>query len=940
MTTNKKLKSLEGNYNPSELESGVIDYWKKNQIFEKSIENRDPKNSYRFYDGPPFVTGLPHYGHLLGSIIKDVIPRFQTMKGKRVERVWGWDCHGLPIENKVEKTLNLNSKKDIETLGVDKFIAECRTYVKDVSSEWDWYVDHVGRWVDIKNAYRTMDTDYMESVIWVFKQLYEKGSIYKGNRVSLFCPRCSTPISNFEVAMDNSYKDVNDPSVYVKFLIKDQPSTYLLAWTTTPWTLPTNFALGVKPDAQYVKVKYQEDILILAKDRVESTFLDKDYKVISEISGGELVGLKYEPLYNYYPANENDHHVYEAGFVSLSDGTGIVHVAPGFGEEDTVLGKKYHLSQVSSVDDNGMLDEKISIAQSKYFKAADKLILADLIEKGHIFKSETIRHSYPHCHRCDTALLYKSQEAWYINIQELKSQLKETNKDINWVPDHFKHGRFEMGIDSAPDWCISRSRYWGTPIPVWECDCGEKIVPGSISEIEKLSGMKVKDLHRPDIDEITINCPKCNKKTKRVSDVLDCWVESASMPYAQIHYPFENQEKFKDNFPADFIVEYTGQLRAWFYVTHVISNSLFDNIAYKNVVVNGVIQGNDGRKMSKSYGNYPDPKESINKFGGDALRLYLMGSPIVLGQDIAISELDWANELKSTLMLLWNSYKYFSTYASLDNWQTTDEFKTTPTILDQWILARLDQTVSQMDHNLSTYQIPKSVSLLKGFVEDLSTWYIRRSRDRVGPSAINQEDRDLTYTTLYVVFEVFLRAASPVIPFISEYLYQHLTGNLSVHLQDWPLSGESEHLNEEIIEKMSLVRKIAEMGNAERKKQGIAIKQPLSNLKVFGNFSSLQGDAILDILRDELNVDSITIEISKENSVEYDLNITSELKDRGQAREILRNIQEARKIAGCNLDELVDIEIPEWPVSCESIIKRKALVSKITQGPILKVIRK
>ena len=938
MDKKKTIKSLDLNYIPSAVEEEVLKGWKENETFEKSVEARSASNSYRFYDGPPFVTGKPHYGHLLGSIVKDVIPRFQTMKGKRVERVWGWDCHGLPAENKVEKELGINSKKEIEELGIDKFVSACKSYVGNVSAEWEWYIDHIGRWVDFKNAYRTMDMPYMESVLWVFKELFDKGFIYKGKRVSLFCPRCSTPISNFEVAMDNSYKDVTDPSVFIKFKLKDQDAS-ILAWTTTPWTLPSNFALGFSSDSDYAQVEHHGENLIMAKDRLKEVLGD-EYKILREFKGRELEGKEYEPLYHYYPSNNNDYHLYSANFVSMEDGTGIVHIAPGFGEDDTQLGKEHGLSMAESVDDTGMMDPIVEVAQGKYFKGADKFIITDLENRGLMYKSTKITHSYPHCHRCETPLLYKAQTAWYIDIQKVKKQLKDTNSDINWVPEFFKHGRFELGIDSAPDWCISRTRYWGAPIPVWECICGEKIVAGSISDIEKLSGQKISDLHRPDIDRVTLKCPKCGQQAKRVPEVLDSWVEAASMPYAQVHYPFENEQKFKNNFPADFITEYTGQLRAWFYVTHVISNLLFDSIAFKNVIVTGVIQGNDGRKMSKNYGNFPDPKEAIEKYGADSLRLYLMGSPIVLGQDIAISESDWANELKTTLMLLWNSYKYFVTYASLEDWELKVEFTTRPTALDAWILTRLDQTILDMDESLSSYQIPKSVAALKSFVDDLSTWYIRRSRDRVGPGSLNIEDKEIAYTTMATVFKVFLRTSAPIIPFISEYLYRHLTGEESVHLEDWPEVNDRSVIDTELLSKMSQVRKIAEMGNASRKALGIATKQPLSQINVSGNFSSLKDEIeLLQLIKDELNVDEVVLIDSKEQGIEFDTQITDQLRAKGKARELVREIQEARKLAGCRLDERIDVELPDWPKESEEEIKRKTLVDNLVKGDTVKIKR-
>lgn len=934
----KVIKPLEEKYTPGTIEDQVINYWKENKIFEKSVSQRDTKNTFRFYDGPPFVTGKPHYGHLLGSIIKDVIPRYQTMKGKHVDRVWGWDCHGLPTENKVEQLLGISSKREIETLGIDKFVSTCKTYVQDVSSEWEWYIDRIGRWVDMEHSYRTMDINYMESVIWVFKELFDKGHIYKGKRVSLFCPRCSTPISNFEVAMDNSYKDVTDPSVFLKLKAKDEDQ-YFLAWTTTPWTLPSNFALAVSEKNIYVLVEQDSVQYILAKSRLETTLGHDNLRIINEFPGSELVGKEYEPLYTYFNSTKADYHIYAADFVSMEDGTGIVHIAPGFGEDDTELGKKHGLSMGESVDDTGTMDPKIIVAQGKYFKAADRYVLEDLVNRGLVLKSMKITHSYPHCHRCGTALLYKSQIAWYINIQDIKSKLIETNKSINWVPSHFKDGRFKLSIEAAPDWCISRSRYFGTPIPVWECTCGEIIIPGSITEIEKLSGQKVTDLHRPAIDEIFITCPKCGKKTKRITDVLDGWVESASMPYAQVHYPFENEEKFKDSFPADFITEYTGQLRAWFYVTHVVSNLLMNSEAFKNVVVSGVIMGSDGHKMSKSLGNFPDPKDSLQKFGGDSLRLYLMGSSIALGQDIIVSEEDWANELKTTLMLLWNSYKYFVSYASLENWEPKTEFVTKPKILDQWILARLAETVLEMDKNFSGYQIPKAVAMLKSFVSDHSTWYIRRSRDRVGPGAPDPVDKETAYTTMFIVFSVFLKAAAPVIPFICEYLYRHLTGEESVHLTDWPIVKNGKTVDKELLEKMVIVRKICEMGNGERKNLGIAIKQALASITVTGDFSSIKDDKdLLQLIKEELNVEEVIIIEGKE-TVYYDTKITDDLKDKGFARELVRSIQEARKVANCRLDERINLQLSSWPVSYEDEIKRKTLVDQISEGPELKVVR-
>ena len=934
-----KLTPLEGNYVPSAIEEEILRYWKKNKTFEKSVEMRPEKDSYSFYDGPPFITGLPHYGHLLGSIVKDVVPRYQTMKGRRVRRIWGWDCHGLPAENKVEKLLGINSKKEIESLGIDKFIAACKDYVSQVSADWEWYVEHIGRWVDFKHSYKTMDTNYMESVIWVFHRLYDKRLIYKGKRVSLFCPRCSTPISNFEIAMDNSYKDVTDPSVFIKFKIKNE-NRFLVAWTTTPWTLPSNFALGVSPKETYVQATSNGESLILAKSRLKATFGDEQVKVEKELLGDELVGLEYEPLYTYYQRNQKDYHVYSANFVSMDDGTGIVHIAPGFGEDDTALGKEHGLTMAESVDEEGKLDPKITIAQNKFFKSADKLIIADLQARNLIFKLSTIVHSYPHCHRCETPLLYKIQKAWYIDVQSLKKQMKATNKNINWVPSHFKHGRFELGIDSAPDWCISRSRYWGAPIPVWECECGEMFIPSSIKELEEWSGQKITELHRPDIDEVSIKCTRCEGTAHRVPEVLDSWVEAASMPYAEKHYPFENEKEFLANFPADFITEYTGQLRAWFYVMHVISNALFQTNSFKNVIVQGVIMGNDGRKMSKNFGNYPDPKDYLIKYGADSLRLYLMGSPIMIGQDIAISETDWQEHLKTTLMMLWNSYKFFVNYAALDSWEPKIELSHVPTKLDLWILSRLNETVFEMDKHLGAYQLPKAVAIIKPFVSDLSTWYIRRSRDRVGPTALDRDDREIAYTTMRTVFEVLMQAIAPITPFISEFIYRHLTGNESVHLTDWPEVNTPEVIDHELLTHMEEVRKIVEMGHAFRKSHNIAVKQPLALLSITNGTKDIAaGEELIQLIKDELNVESVKFVQGKTFSVDFDTKLTDHLLKKGQAREIVRAIQEARKIAGCRLNEIINVTLPDWPAEFEKEIKQQTLVNQITKGETIIVKR-
>ncbi len=934
----KKIQSFNLFYSPSELEEEVLDYWQKENIFKKSVDQRQGSDEYVFYDGPPFVTGLPHYGHLLGSIIKDIIPRFQTMKGKRVERVWGWDCHGLPAENRVEQQLGLKSKKDIEKIGIGKFTQACASYVGQVSDQWEWYVNRIGRWVDFKNSYRTMDQDYMESVIWVFKQLYDKDLIYKGKRVSLFCPRCSTPISNFEVAMDNSYKNVTDTAVLVKFKATDSDD-FFLAWTTTPWTLPANAALAVNPQEEYSRVKLENNIYILAAKRIETIFKDKQPQIIETFKGEQLLNKSFTPLYKYSDSKPADFQIYPADFVNMEEGTGIVHIAPGFGEDDTALGKEKDLSMFETIDDTGTLKPEIKVAANAYFKKANKMIITDLEERDLLLYKHPHTHSYPHCHRCQTPLIYKAQESWYLNIQKLKKRLLETNEKINWVPEYFKHGRFQQGIENAPDWGISRSRYWGSPLPVWECsECDYRFVPESIADLEKESGQKVTDLHRPAIDDITVTCPKCKKKVKRVTDVLDCWVESASMPYAQLHYPFENKDKFKKGFPADFITEYTGQLRAWFYVTHVISNALFNTHSFKNVIVSGVILGTDSRKMSKSYNNYPDPKESLNKFGADSLRLYLMGSPIVNAQDISISELEWQEQIKTTLMIFFNSYKFFINYAAVDAWQVKTKLPDNLTDLDTWILSRLKQVVVEMESEMSQYHIHKAVAQIRPFVNDLSTWFIRRSRDRVGPSTVDTQDRDVAYTVMYTIFEIFLRAIAPITPFISESLYRHLTGKESIHLTDWP---QVDHLpqDDHLLEQMVFVRKICELGNAQRKEKQIPIKQPLASIKIYGQsfFDVDKNKSLIQLIKEELNLEKVKFVNDKELRIEFDTKITPRLEQKRQAREVIRSIQQARKQAECRLDQKIEVILPDYPQEFVEEIKQKTLTVNLTKGEQLEI---
>ncbi|HUD20621.1 MAG TPA: isoleucine--tRNA ligase [Candidatus Saccharimonadales bacterium] len=882
-----------------EMEEEILRFWQEDTTFEKSLAKNPADRAFSFYDGPPFITGLPHYATLLPSIAKDVIPRYQTMKGKSVRRVWGWDCHGLPAENQVEKQLGLKNRRDIETLGVDKFVEACRSYVKEGSEQWRWYVDHIGRWVDMDNAYRTDQLSYMETVIQLFKQLYEKDLIYRGRRVSLYCPRCATPLSKFEETMDDdTYRDVEDPAVTVAFRLLDD-DVYLLAWTTTPWTLPANLALAVDPKAEYVRVSDGFREYIMAHQTLEH-YRDIDLEIMKTFKGQELIGQRYEPLYSFFKTNpETDYKVYPADFVTLEDGTGIVHIAPGFGEDDTVLGEKLGLSTLLTLDVDCKLVPEVKPWAGQFYKDTDESVMGDLAKRGLLFKRDVITHSYPHCYRCSTPLIYKSQEAWYLSIEPLRQHLLATNKKITWIPKHFGSGRFAYNVENAPDWCLSRTRYWGTPIPVWQTDDGEIFVAGSLQEIAKLSGQKVTDLHRPGIDEVILTLPS-GKKAHRVKEVLDCWFESGAMPYAQFHYPFENVEEFEKSFPTDFIVEYTGQLRGWFYYLHVLGNALKNSPAFKNVAVTGVLMGTDGRKMSKSYGNYPDPRLTIEKYGAESLRLYFMGSKIMNGEDLSISE-DEIREQSRLLNILHNSVSYYQTYAKVHNFKAGNSVK--PTLLDRWIVARLEETVAEIDEGLKSLDFVRATKAIRPMVEDLSTWFIRRSRERiVGGDAAALE-------TLHSVLKRLSLAIAPILPFSAEKIWRDLDGVDSVHLQDFPephqkILDETKDLREE----MARVRTLVSSVHMERAthQPSLPLRQPLAKLtiaeKSAGNLS--KWPELLDILRDEINVKDV--EIGKKD--ELDTKLTPELLEEGKLREITRAIQEARKKSGLNVGENARLE--------------------------------
>jgi isoleucyl-tRNA synthetase len=933
-----------------EMEERVIKYWKDNQIFEKSIESRPADKTWTFLDGPPFITGLPHYGTLLSSIPKDLFPRYRTMKGYRVRRVWGWDCHGLPAENKVEGKLHLKQKKDIENvIGVQKFIDECKSYVSEVSGEWEWYVDHIGRWVDFKNAYKTMDTDYMESVMWVFKQMFEKKLIYKGLRVSLYCPHDATPISNFEVAMDpDNYKEITEPAAIFMYQSEKETDTYFLAWSTTPWNKIATPALAVNPKLTYVKVQQGDKKYILAKSTIKMLKEEK-YKVLEEFAGETLVGKKFIPHYKFYNVDPGKRAfvIIPGDFVTAEEGTGIVTIA-AYGEEDLAVMQKENIQIVLHVDEEGMMKPEVPNWAGKYYLETDSLVIGDLTKRGLIYRVEQYSHPVPTCWRCHTRLMYAPQDAWYVDVQSLKAKMKATNEHVNWFPGHFKYGRYLKSLENAPDWCISRSRYWGSPVPVWECKNGHMFVPGSIKELGEASGTKITDLHKPGIDAVTVTCKVCKEKSVRVPEVLDSWIEAGSAPFAERHFPFDSsvgsgQIKLEDFFPPDFIIEYTGQIRAWFYVLHVIATAIYDTHAFKNVLVTGVILGTDGRKMSKNFNNYPDPKELLQKYGGDALRMYLLGSPVMHGEDIRISELDYRNQVKGMLLLLWNVYNFFVTYTTIDRWEPDAKAVTPAHVMDRWIISRLNgtiQTITEKGYEL--YDTPVIVSTAWEFMQELSLWYVRRIRDRVGPTVpAGTTDKEDAYRTLWFVLTTYTKILAPLIPFVTEEIYRNLTGEESVHLSDWPETAGT-HIDKTLENEMNDARKIVASGHAVRKSEGIKLRQPLGGMEYSRN--KRLGREIEEVMKAELNIKNIRWNAGNElygKFIPDDLKITSELLAEGEARGLVRQIQQLRKEKGCTIDGQIRVVLPKdyrkFPEQLIEYIKKETIATQLTWGDTLQI---
>lgn len=1109
----------------AQKEEKVLQFWQENQIFEKTLEKDAPKGEFVFYDGPPFATGLPHAGSLLSSVTKDVIPRYKTMQGFHVRRRWGWDCHGLPIENMIEKELGLKDKTEIEgKIGIRAFNEACRASVLRYASEWKRYVDRVGRWVEYDNAYKTMDNTFIESVWHGLKTINEKGLLYEGKKVLLYCPHCETPIAKAEIAMDNSYKDVTEESVYVKFKIKAFPDAYFLAWTTTPWTLPGNVALAVGADIDYVEAKVGKEILVLAKERL--SVITEPYEIVAEHKGKEMVGMEYEPLYAI-PAVERSgkkgFYVAEASFVTTTDGTGLVHTAVIYGEDDYNLGLKLDLPMVQLLDSAGHFnDQAPEFIKGQYFKKAEKMVKEDLESRGLIFKREQNTHSYPHCHRCGTALLYNALSSWFINVQKIKSRMIELNEKVNWIPGHLKHGRFLNIVENAPDWTISRNRYWASPLPIWKDADGKLTIIGSVAELKKLtkksgnkyflmrhgraennelniaSGnvnnqhhltedgkksvqenasrfkeridlvfvspfvrtketaeivrqtlalpaesviedirlyemnfgveegdtiknyqekfpntadlfntkpeggeneMEVKrrvgeflyeiekkysdknilivshgdplwmamgvsegddvpkmlktltqnypkyaeitelnfvplphndnfelDLHRPYIDEVELVSEE-GKPLKRIPEVIDGWVESASMPFAEYHYPFENKKAFESHFPGDFVAEYIAQTRTWFYYMHTIAVALFDNISFRNVISTGNIQAKDGSKMSKSKGNYTDPLVLIDSVGADAFRYYMMSSVVMQSEDLLFKDEEVKDVHNRLVNILANSLTFYELYA--DGTSATEGLKSTHA-LDKWILARLNGVIKEVTEAMEAYDMVRASRPLKDFVSDLSTWYIRRSRDRFKGEDI--EDKKFALGMTRHVFKEFAKLIAPVMPFIAEEIYGKVKEEgdpMSVHLAEWPKVEKSFFSflssTDNVLKDMAETRNLVSMALEQRSRANIKVRQPLQKLEVKDlNLS----EAYLDILKDEINVKEILANKNIPEETLLDTTLTPELIEEGKVRDAIRAVQEWRKEQNLNPKDKATYPVPEE--SRELFAKLGEEIKKVT----------
>ncbi len=948
------------------IEDEILAFWKKNGIFERSIDERPETKGYAFYDGPPFATGLPHAGHLLQSAIKDAVPRYWTMRGHRVPRIWGWDCHGLPMEAQIQKELSLQGKPEIEAYGMDKFNEACANAVLRYSEEWKRYIERLGRWVNFDGAYKTMDRNYIESVWWVFSELWKKKLVYKDLRVSFYSPVNGTPLSNSEVAMENSYVDKEDPSITIKFKAVGEEKTYFLAWTTTPWTLPANVALAVHPEEMYLKARVNAtgEVYYFAEKLQSQVFQQfyplgdeqGDFEVLQKMQGSALIGIKYEPLYPLAPAiwdtlvervGRISFEVIGMDYVTMADGTGIVHTAPAFGEEDFRAAGEHGLPVLVTLDQVGTQRPGVPLVEGKFYLASNAIVVADLESRGLMYRKETVMHSVAIFARNNTRLIYKAQPAWYVDIKKLRPKMLKTAEKINWHPAHLKEGRFGKGLETAPDWCISRSRFWGAPIPVWTNADGNDIrVFGSIAELEAASGMKIdaKDvmaMHRPNIDTMVFKNEK-GEEMRRIPDVFDCWFESGSMPYAAQHYPFEGKKWFDENFPADFIGEALDQTRGWFYNLHVLSTALFNKPAFKNVTCTGLILAEDGRKMSKSQKNFTDPWELFQTHGADAMRYYLLSSPVVEGEALNFSDRDLQSIVRGFLNLFWNIKTFYSTY--MEGETVRVDKPRSAHILDRWIFSRLHTVIEEVTKEMDGYEIARAARPLRAFVEDLSTWWLRRSRDRI--KSENAYERMDALKTLLEVMLDFTRIIAPFMPFIAEKIYLDIGGpKASVHLDKWP-KADHRLIDERLIADMKWLREAASKAHEQRSTAKLPVRQALASATV--RMSDIEEVARLNrqsdlakLLAEELNVENVRIEHASGQTeawtISLDTVITPELKRKGLRREFMRMVMAARKEKGMQPADRVRLTVTGDEAMVEAVKEKEQEMMRDLKAEVLNV---
>ena len=931
----KEIQISKNQYVPtfSQTEEKILKYWIEKNILEKSIEQRPKENPFTFYDGPITSNNKPHYGHALTMVIKDVVPRYKTMKGYRVERSLGWDCQGIPVEYEVEKELGFEQKEDIEKFGVEKFNELCRASVKKYQGEIFALTERMGRWVNSDEEYATMDPWYIESVWWSLKELYQKDLLYEGYKVVPYSTRAGSTLSNSEVAL-GGYSAIVDPAVVVKLKLKDE-DTYLLIWTTTPSTLPGNLLVAVGEDFDYVQVEYKNEKYIVGKELVENIFKE-NLKVLKEYKGSELIGREYEPLYPYYSSkrDEGAFRVVHADHVTFEDGTGLVHQAP-YGEEDFMLMTGMGIGMFDYLDDQGNMKEEISEFKGMFYKKANKYIMQDLEQRNLLFAHYDYEHQMPMCWRTNTPLIYKPIKSWYVKVTAIRDMLVSENKEINWVPKHVKEGRFGNWLEEARDWALSRNRYWGTPLPVWVCDkCGEKDVLGSFAEVKEKSGVELKDPHKPFVDEIEYKC-ECGGTKKRVNDVIDVWYDSGSMPFARFHYPFENKEKFESKYPGEFIAEGVDQTRGWFYTLHVLGVALFGKKSFRNVIVNGMALAPDGTKMSKSKRNYTEVNIVLDQMGADSLRLYFLSSPIVHGEEVIFSD-KFLKEITGTVLLpYWNSVKYFLNYKEQYNWKYTDSYKP-ENIMDRWIVSVLNKTVKDVTENMDEYRLQKATKAIFELIDVLSKWYIRRSRDRFVSGDIQ------ALNTLHFVLMEISKLMAPFAPFISESVFLTLSdeNKESVHLEDYPVFNK-EYLDEKLINEMDTVRNICSMGLNIRDESRLKVRQPLSKAYV-----PISDKEMLNIVKGELNVKEVEYskvevkgkEIKSQSNgnifVSLDTHISEELKEEGLLNEVLRGLQVIRKESGCEVGEYVSIKYVTQSKELEELLRKYS--EEIKKGILIK----